>query len=410
MMKRKKNVIVLAGTKWQIPLIKRLKEMGYGVIDFNLLKDSPAFMYADDYKVVDILDCEKCLQYAKQLKPAAILSDECDIATNTVAWLSEKLNLRSIGNEMAELYTNKYLMRKFGQENGFATPVFFKCQTIEEAVRYYLQVKGKMIMKPVNSNSSRGVYTVCSAEEVEKHFCESIKFSRGKKCVILEEYIDGPEFTVDGIKTDKGHVSLAISEKKHFPYNENIACSLFFSYDSPIYDYKLLRRTNDAFVNLTGLPFGLTHAEYKYHNGKFYLIEIGARGGGNRISASIVPLVSGVDNHKYLICKTLGMQCDEEVKVDAMLRERCAILRFFGTDGKEGIIRGIKGEDFLRNCKQVVEYSFSCKTGEKVCQATDDSGRIGYYIAYGNSRGELEQLNRMIDEKVEIVLEESGER
>ena len=35
----KETVIVLAGTKWQIPLVKKLKEKGYKVVVFNLLPD-----------------------------------------------------------------------------------------------------------------------------------------------------------------------------------------------------------------------------------------------------------------------------------------------------------------------------------------------------------------------------------
>ena len=86
--------------------------------------------------------------------------------------------------------------------------------------------------------------------------------------MLLEEYIEGTEFTVDGIKTEKGHISLAISEKRHYAYNENIACSLYFSYKNDRFDYEKLRSINDRFVELSGLPFSLTHAEYKYRKGQ----------------------------------------------------------------------------------------------------------------------------------------------
>ena len=59
----------------------------------------------------------------------------------------------------------------------------------------------------------------------------------------------------------------------------------------------IVRRYNKEMVCKMGLPFGLTHAEYKYMNGEFYLIEIGARGGGTKISSDIVPYMSGVDSN-----------------------------------------------------------------------------------------------------------------
>lgn len=406
-MSSKGNIIVLAGTTWQIPLVKKIKEEGYSPIVFNLLQDSPAFQYADDYRIVDILDYEICLKNAKEYTPQAIMSDECDIATPTIAYLSSQLGLNSIGMEMAELYTNKYKMRLFGEKHHLATPKFLKCYTVEEAIGFYQKIGKKMIIKPMDSNSSRGVYTINSERDIHKCFDKSLAFSRVERCVILEEYIEGTEFTVDGIKTDKGHVSLAISEKRHYSYNENIACSLYFSYDNSNYDYDELRRVNDLFVELSGLPFGLTHAEYKYSDGKFYLIEIGARGGGNLISAKIVPVLSGVDNYNYLINKTLGQETEEDITISDKYKSRCAILQFFDTAGKEGVVKEIKGEEFLKSCERIMEYSIYCEVGERVFRAADDSKRIGYYIAYGEDEQELEDTIKKINENFEIVLEEN---
>ena len=63
-----------------------------------------------------------------------------------------------------------------------------------------------------------------------------------------------------------------------------------FSHTNKKYDYEKLARLNSDMVETMGLPFGITHAEYKYYNGEFYLIEIAARGGGTRISSDIVPI------------------------------------------------------------------------------------------------------------------------
>lgn len=357
------TVIVLAGTKWQIPLIQKLKEKGCRVIVFNALPDSPAFPYADEYQIVDILDRERCLELAMKYNPDAIMSEECDIAVPSVTFLSEKMGLVSIGMDMGELYTNKYKMRLFGRKHDFDTPFFVKCSTKEEAVKTFQAFGRKMILKPMDANSSRGVYSVECENDILLHFKDSISFSKIERSILLEEYIEGTEFTVDGIKTEKGHLSLAISEKKHYAYNENIACSLYFSHKSSRYDYDRLRSINDRFVMLSGLPFGLTHAEYKYKNGRFYLIEIGARGGGNLISASIVPLLSGVDTYDYLIDKTMGRECNENIKIDDKFTERCAVLSFFNTDGREGIVKEIRGEEYLEKCESILAYSVSCKKG-----------------------------------------------
>ena len=401
----KETVIVLAGTKWQIPLVKKLKEKGYKVVVFNLLPDSPAFSYADAYHIVDILNYEACLKAAAEYAPNAFMSDECDIAVPPVAYLSEKMGLISIGTKMSKLYTNKYEMRVFGQKHGFDTPAFFKCDIIDEAIQTFRAFGKKMIMKPMDANSSRGVYSIACEKDIAEHFADTVGFSKTEKSVLLEEYIEGTEFTVDGIKTERGHISLAISEKRHYAYNENIACSLYFSYKNDRFDYEKLRSINDRFVELSGLPFGLTHAEYKYRKGKFYLIEIGARGGGNLISASIVPLVTGVDTYDYLIDKSLGKKCKEEISILKEYQERCAILKFFDVGIAEGIVKEIRGKEYLNKNRNIVEYAIYCKEGDRIVNAADDSKRIGFYIAYGEDRKELDAVIHETEQAFQIIVE-----
>ena len=149
------------------------------------------------------------------------------------------------------------------------------------------------------------MFTVNSEADILEKFNETLTFSRNSKAVLVEKYIEGTEFTVDGIMTESGHITLAISEKEHYQHNNNIAKSLFFTQNNSKFDYDLLRKTNDELLNATGLPFGLTHVEYKYQDGKYYLIEMAARGGGNLISAIIAPFMADIDNYDYLIKKTI---------------------------------------------------------------------------------------------------------
>ena len=263
------TVIVLPGTKWQIPLINKLKKRGFKVIVFDYYENQPAYKYADGYEIVNILDKEKVYELAQKYKPIAVMSDECDIATPTIAWVSEQMEKPSIGVELAALYTDKFRMREFMKNNGFATPIFYKCTTVNEAIQKFKSFGEKMIIKPLDGNSSRGVFSIESEEDIKNHFNKAMSYSKVEKSVLLEEYIEGDEFSIDGIMTNQKYYSLAISHKKHYSYNENLDQELIFKYRDEKYNYDLLRRTNEEYVKKTKLPFGLTHAEYKYRDGKF---------------------------------------------------------------------------------------------------------------------------------------------
>lgn len=401
-------IMVIPGSTSQIPMIKRFRELGYEVVCVNPYKDSPAFPYANYSEQYDILDIDACVKVAKKYHVCAVISDECDIAMPTVAAVSEALNLPSIGSRLAKLYTNKEEMRAFSRDNGFPCPAFQECESLNEAECFFraLPVR-KMIIKPLDSNSSRGVYTITTLKELQESFDKSMHFSHSKKAVLCEEYIEGTEFTVDGIVLNGVHYSLTISKKKHYSHHPNIACELYFSHWDPDFDYEQLRRQNDLYVEKTGLPFGFTHAEYKFDGSRFVMVEIGARGGGNYISSDIVPVMTGLDNYKLLVDHTLNSGAYDQYVYDESLRNRCSILKFFDIDNEHSgkSVKKIEGEDLLKNNPKVIRYEFHCKPGDIVSVADNDSQRIGYYIAYGDTRKELDALIQLISEEVKLVFE-----
>ena len=250
----------------------------------------------------------------------------------------------------------------------------------------------------------RDRFVILSEEDIAEKFDDTLRFSRNSKAVLLEKYVEGTEFTVDGIMTENGHVTLAISEKGHYEHNDNIANSLFFTHQNPRFDYDLLRKTNDELLNATGIPFALTHVEYKFHAGKYYLIEMAARGGGNFISAIIAPFMSGVDNYDYLIKKTLNANYSCKITAD-IDNDRTAILKFLDLPCEGGVVKSIQGEDYLQNDSRIKSYKLNFSVGDYIHQPESDSVRIGYYIICADTREEFDEVTKNISEKLKIDLE-----
>lgn len=401
------NILVLPGTKWQQNLILKIKEMGHCVYLADPNPECVCHGLVDFHLVTDIFDEKKIGNFIINNHIEAITSDECDIATPMVAKLAGEYNLATIGCSMAALYTDKYMMRDFCKKHGFAYPEYCLCENVNEAHEFYDRMNCKLIIKPLDCNSSKGVFTIDSHEDIGRHFDESISFSRSKKNVILERYISGVEFTVDGIKTPDDYKVLAISRKKHFKHNENVANELYFSECDEEFDYELLRETNEKFISLSGLPFGFTHAEYKYENGVFYLIEIAARGGGNQISAIVTQFMSGLDTYEYLIDWSLGKKVCPDLSAVNYKTDRCAVLQFFETPSHGGTVDKIEGEELLINDKRIKDYSFNFRPGDVIEECVSDSARIGYYVACCDSKAELDALMERIKKTVKIsILEE----
>lgn len=398
-----KTVLVLPGTYWQLQLVEKIKAMGHRVLIVDPSSSAPCFQIADGHLQSDIFDKERVIAYGKENHIDAIISDECDIAMNLVAELGEKFGVPTLDINSAALYTDKFLMREFSRKIGLKYPEYKFCKTVEDAISFFDSLGKPIIIKPLDSNASHGVFRCNTKADIYKHFDESLSFSRMERSVLAERYITGTEFTIDGVKTPSGHYTMCVSEKKHFKHNENIANELLFTHSNPSFDYARLRAINDEFVMRSNLKFGFTHAEYKYEDGDFYLIEIAARGGGNMISSCIAQFMSGHDTYEYLIDSALGISSDKDFTIPVQYSKRAAVLKFFTTPGTGGIVKEIRGLDYLKEEQDIKHFRLNFKVGDTIQNAVSDSARIGFYIACSESMDKLQKVIDNVEQKFQII-------
>lgn len=398
----KKNILILPASEWLVPLIKKAKELGYNVFVVNPDEDSPGFEYADDHLLSDIFDFENVIKYARANDIKAVISDECDVAMPLLAKLGKALGLPALSEETATIYQDKFAMRDFSKKHGIKYPEYRLCTKAEEAIELLEEIKKPIIIKPLDNCSSRGVFKVTTPKDIIDHFEESLSFSHFHKAVLAERFINGTEFTIDTVKTPSQNYTLAISEKKHFAHNNSIANELLFSHYNINYDYDKLRATNDNYIMQSGLQFGFTHAEYKYEDGEFYLIEIGARGGGAMISSCITQYLSGYDTYRYLIECAFGEIHDEDFSIRPEYQDRAAVLKFFETPGGGGRVRKIEGIEYLENEPDIKHFRLNFNVGDIIENARNDAVRIGFYIACSENMAKLREVMDNVQNKFKI--------
>lgn len=395
--------MILGGGDNQLPLIKRAKELGLYVILCDFRDNVPGIALSDVHYQVNTLNPTQLVEVGQRENPDGILTNS-EPAFISMAEAAEKLGLRCMSVDGTKLFKNKFLMREFCHKHGLLSPQYRCCTSLNEALVFFDQLQKKCIIKPLDNSASRGVFSINNAAELKFHFEECITASSAANpAIIIEEYVTGTEFTIDGLMTPKGHRCLAISEKKHYAYNENVAYQLLFDNKNERFDYDELRKVNDQLVDLTEIPFGLTHAEYKYSNGRFYLIEIQARGGGNFIATDIVPYISGIDSYTEQIKWAVG----DEVNVYydyAKLTEHCSVLHFFDVPGHGGVVKEIKGLDYFDSMGNQMMYHLNFKEGDTIQETKDDSTRIGWYILKSPNREDLEAQMKMIVANFRIII------
>lgn len=398
-----KKILIIGGNENQIPMIQRAKALGLFVIVADFRDNVPGIELADKFYQVNALDIDAMVDVATKEQIDGIITNSEPLF---MVWseIADRLHLPCLSKELTSLYKNKFLMRDFCKKIGIPHPQYRLCNTIDDAKSFFRMIGGKCIIKPLDNSASRGVFSINSEEDLDEHFAESLAASsKMNHHVLMEQYITGTEFTVDAIKTGARNHCLAISEKKHYVYNENVACQLLFDNRSVKFDYDLLRRTNDMLVEASGMPFGVTHAEYKYQDGVFYLIEIQARTGGCFIGTEIVPYISGIDEYTEQIKWAMGKENFIQWDYN-QLSNRCAVLHFFDAPKQNGIVKDILGLDYLNSIKGQLIYKLNFNIGDTIDEAKDDEHRIGYYILKAKDRVELEGIMNNINDKFQIII------
>ena len=390
----KGKVLFICGGKWQLPWFNFLKEKGHYMVLVDPGTSPPCLAFADEHIICDARDIDHILQEIehRNLRFDFITSDQTDVACDTIAQLSGLLNLPANSPEVVGRFTDKVSNRTFlKQANMGHFPAFAEVTTVDELYGFFGESPcNQLILKPADAQSSRGIYILNEAnrDQWNGYLEQSLAYSNSKRCII-EEFVLGTEFTIEGLCLNGKHATLAISRKKHF--RTGIASELF--YPAELQNEKELIAFHNHYVEATGLNSAITHAEYIVDEttGMFWMLECACRGGGTLIPSHIVPWVSGCDVYQRYYNAITG-QSNADLALD--MDKKAAALFFF--EYAAGEVTQISGLENARNVPGVERLELEFKVGDTIHHAADDRGRQGFAIIKAeNSELLIEKMNQV---------------
>lgn len=214
------RIIVLGGGSDQIALIKELKNRGHLVYLVDYLDNPPAKKFADHFFQISTLDEESIYELALKYGIELITTACTDQALLTMANVSEKLNLPCYLNaKTAKNVTDKAYMKKKMEENGIPTSK----SVVLEINKYNDSIRGicfPLVVKPCDCNSSKGVKCVENSLGLKQAIQKAYELSRSKR-VIIEEYKEGREISIDAWSDSQGVKILSVTETIKMEENDN---------------------------------------------------------------------------------------------------------------------------------------------------------------------------------------------
>lgn len=371
-----KRILVLAAGLLQIPIIQKAKEMGYYVIAADGDPKAPGLVYADKPIVANIVDEEVMLKVAHEEQIDGVIHPCSEVSMNVMGRINDEMHLSGISRETAIRATNKHAMRKAFEEAGAPSPKSWLTNSEEDAwQRFNNNCNTNAILKPSRNSGSRGIAKIekgISEEEFNNLYNRAFIESRDHS-VLIEEFVEGPEFSVE-IIVWHGQVNvLTVTDKKttEAPYFVELGHNQPSVYPTEIVE--AIKRAAIQGVKALGLEDCAAHAELKVEDGKPYLMEIGARLGGDFISTQLTHLSTGIDMVAAAINVALGIPpCLEpaEPKHGVCIRYFCP---------KPGKLVSISNTEILKNA-QVYEAVIYHKLGDFIPEVKSSLNRSGHVI------------------------------
>ena len=299
-----KKLAIIGASYLQLPLVLKAKEMGLYVLCFAWKEGAVCLDKADEFYPISIIEKEQILSICQERHIDGICSIASDVAAPTVAYVAEKMGLVGNTYETAVRANNKYLMRNAFQKNGVPCPAYRRVLSIDGLDLTGLQFP--VVVKPTDRSGSLGIAKV----ETKEGLSQAVEIAMNcsfKHEAIIEEYIEGREISVEFISYQGKHYPLQITDKvttgaPHFVELEHHQpAELSKEQYLKIYDL------TEKALNALGVTNGASHSEYKItKDGRLFVMEIGARMGGDFIGSDLVQLSTGFDYLKGVIDVTLG--------------------------------------------------------------------------------------------------------
>ena len=389
--------MIIGASVLQLPAILKAKELGLhvAVVDYN--PHAVGIPYADRYFNASTMDEDAVLAAAEEYEPDGIMTLATDMPMRGVSKASDRLHLHSISYETAIKATDKYDMIKAFKEHNVPSPWFFVVDTWEELKNHETEVTFPCIIKPTDNAGSHGVAKVYSFQELLDNYEYAHSCSRHGK-VIVEEYLDGPEVSVE-VMVVKGEVNILqitdkiTTEAPHFVEMGHTQPSQL-----PTVTQNAIRDVTVAACNAIGIDKGPAHVEMKVTKRGPVMIELGARMGGDNITTHLVPLSTGVD----MVGSTIKVALGEEPDIKPTLHCGAAI-RYF--EVPIGTIKAIENVDAAEHLPGVKQITFTKNVGEQSTPIQCSNDRIGFVITQGETAEDAIAACNKAMETIRITIE-----
>ena len=396
-----KRLLVLAAGLLQLPVIKKAQEKGVFVVAVDDDPNAPGMALADKAIVPGgLMNEEKMVAIAHEERIDGVIHPCSEVAMMVMGRINDELHLHGVSRETALRATNKHLMREAFERYGAPSPKSYCTASVDEGWLLFQSIGGKAILKPSRNSGSRGIAEIDPrlSKEAFNAFFERSKDESRDASVMVEQFIEGPEFSVEIIVSHNKVNVLQVTDKKttEAPYFVELGHSQPSQF--PIDVVNAVSCAAVKGVEALQLNDCAAHAEIKVQNGRPYIMEIGARLGGDFISTELTHLSTGID----MVAAAIDVALGNEPCLEPKEKSQGVAIRYFTP--KPGKVKSIGNINALMR-PEVYDAEIYVKPGDEVKDVKSSLDRSGHVIVVASTPQEAVNKAEDIIKTVNIIIE-----
>lgn len=349
-------------------------------------REFPAYLdelaqIADEFQLTDFSDepayADVIRRTAKEFGAAHVYHVGQEASMPTAYRVAEELGMAVNPLRAIELLNDKHAMRKLLADNGVSSVRFAHADRWQDVPELLADFELPVVVKPTELAGSRGVFLLKDAADVAQWGARLAEYDYAGP-VLVEEYLRGPEFSVETISSGGEHHVIGVTRKSvGGPPTFVETGHVHPAADSP--EIREIGALAVELLRLTGYRSGPAHTEVIYTEHGPKLVESQARLGGDRIPV-LVELATGFDIERAIFRALAGKPLLPKTRDEVA---RVAYLSY-----PTGVLESVTGLDEVRALDFVAELSFPFEPGDRIPETVDSKTRHGHVIVHGATEEE----------------------
>lgn len=394
-----KKVLIMGAGIYQLPLIKKAKEIGCYSIVVSPQGNYPGLAIADEVINLDTRDHVGVLEHAKRIGIDAVLTTGTDVAVPTIGYIVDKLGLSGTSYAAAQRSMDKSLMKQCFAGHGIQTAKFFVIETLSELKQRATEIGYPIMVKAVDSSGSRGITQVLNSEDLESAFEEAKSVSNSDK-VICEQYLSGIEIGAQAIVVgdEVVEVFLHSDEVTPPPISAPVGHAMPINLDLDLECRTKLLVSNA--VKALGIRDVISNVDIMIVDNEPYILEVGARMGATCLAENI-SLYTGFNAYEFILQLALG---DKPLLPNVYKKQANAALLL--RVNKTGKIKNIIIPESTKMHAGLVELVIDYKVDDRVRAFKVGPDRVGHIVVKADSYDEANALVQVLVTSIVFEIEE----